>query len=88
VYNAAYFDQSSLLYFCDTDVNAEIRLGIIGTDTSHVMRFAKLLNDPMSQASCPGAVIVAAYKGGAPIRIQRARWNGFAEELRDKMEGE
>jgi hypothetical protein len=70
---------------CVTAVNAEIRLGIIGTDTSHVIAFAKLLNDPLSPDHVPGATIVAAYKGGSPdIESSASRVNGFAEELRTK----
>ena len=70
---------------CATAVNAEIRLGIIGTDTSHVIAFTKLLNDPLSPDHVPGAVIVAAYKGGSPdIQSSASRVNGYAEELRTK----
>jgi len=32
----------------------EIRLGIIGTDTSHVTAFTKLLNDKNDPAHVPG----------------------------------
>jgi hypothetical protein len=64
---------------------AELRLGIIGTDTSHVVAFAKVLNDPLSPDHVPGAVIVAAYKGGSPdIESSASRVNQFAEELRTK----
>src|SRR2546430_924867 len=70
---------------CATAAHAEIRLGIIGTDTSHVTAFAKLLNDPLVPDHVPGAVIVAAYKGGSPdIESSASRVNGFAEELRTK----
>ena len=68
-----------------TILNAELRLGIIGTDTSHVIAFTKFLNDPLSPDHVPGAVIVAAYKGGSPeIASSASRINGFAEELRTK----
>jgi hypothetical protein len=66
-------------------LNAEIRLGIIGTDTSHVIAFSKFFNDPLSPDHVPGAVIVAAYKGGSPdIESSAKRVNGYAEELRTK----
>jgi len=64
---------------------AEIRLGIIGTDTSHVIAFTKILNDPASPDYVPGARIVAAYKGGSPdVESSYTRVDKFAEELRTK----
>ena len=70
---------------CAASLSAEIRLGIIGTDTSHVTAFAKFFNDPLSPDHVPGAVIVAAYKGGSPdIESSASRVNDYAEELRTK----
>ena len=70
---------------CATAVNAELRLGIVGTDTSHVIAFTKLLNDPLSPDHVPGAVVVAAFKGGSPdVENSASRVNQFAEELRTK----
>ena len=64
---------------------AEIRLGIIGTDTSHVTAFTHTLNDPSARDHVPGAKVVAAYKGGSPdIESSRSRVDKFAEELRTK----
>jgi Oxidoreductase family, NAD-binding Rossmann fold len=58
---------------------ADIRIGIIGTDTSHATAFTKQLNDT------PGIRVVAAYKGGsADIEASRSRVDMFANELRDK----
>ncbi len=72
-----------ILLLCAAAVSAQIRLGIIGTDTSHVIAFTKLLNDPLSPDHVPGAAIVAAYKGGSPdIESSSSRVNGYAEELR------
>lgn len=45
---------------------AELRLGLIGLDTSHATAFTKLLNDPTDQAHVSGARVVAAFKGGSP----------------------
>lgn len=44
---------------------ADLRVGIIGTDTSHATAFAQLLNG----GKVPGAKIVAAYKGLSLIHI-------------------
>lgn len=64
---------------------ADIRIGIIGTDTSHVPAFTKVLNDPSDPAHIPGARIVAAYKGGSPdVESSRTRVDKFAEEIRTK----
>ncbi|HOX36621.1 MAG TPA: gfo/Idh/MocA family oxidoreductase [Candidatus Brocadiia bacterium] len=43
----------------------EIKVGMIGLDTSHVMAFADILNDPKHAYHVPGSRIVAAYPGGS-----------------------
>src|SRR5579863_5920027 len=66
---------------------ADIRLGIIGTDTSHATAFTKILNDATAQDHVAGARVVAAYKGGsADIEASRSRVDQFAAELRDKWQ--
>jgi hypothetical protein len=68
---------------------ADVRLGIIGTDTSHVIAFTQILNDPMSPDYVPGARVVAAYKGGSPdVESSYKRVDKFAEELRTKWKVE
>src|SRR5262249_59430195 len=49
-----------------TQTAAPLRLGIIGLDTSHVLRFTELLNDPSNPDHVAGARVVAAFKGGSP----------------------
>lgn len=44
----------------------EIRLGMIGLDTSHVIAFTQLLNDKTNPDHVPGAKVIAAFKGGSP----------------------
>jgi len=64
---------------------ADLRLGLVGTDTSHVTAFARLLNDPSLPEHVPGARIVAAYKGGSPDNATSAKYiDRFTEELRTK----
>ncbi|MBI4903812.1 MAG: Gfo/Idh/MocA family oxidoreductase [Acidobacteria bacterium] len=64
---------------------AEIKVGIIGTDTSHVIAFTRILNDPASPDHAPGARIVAAYKGGSKdVESSHTRVDKYADELRDK----
>ena len=60
---------------------ADLRVGIIGTDTSHATAFAQLLNG----GKVPGAKIVAAYKGGSPdVESSRTRVDNYAKELQTK----
>ncbi len=74
-----------LLIACAAASAAEIRLGIVGTDTSHVIAFTRLLNDPSSPDHVPGARVVAAYKGGSPdLKNSYERVDKYAEDLRSK----
>ena len=62
------------------------RAGIIGLDTSHVVAFTKLLNDPNSKPEVAGVRVVAAYPGGSQdIPSSRDRLAGYTKELRDKF---
>ncbi len=66
---------------------ADIRIGIVGTDTSHVTAFTKMLNDPAAPDRVAGARVVAAYKGGSPdIDQSRNRIDRFTKELQDKWQ--
>jgi predicted dehydrogenase len=76
------FLSSFLLLFAISASAADIRIGIIGTDTSHVIAFSKILNDPKHPDFIPGARIVAAYKGGSKdIESSANRVDKYAEEL-------
>jgi predicted dehydrogenase len=62
-----------------------IRLGIIGLDTSHVIAFTRIVNDPNNKDHVPGARVVAAFKGGSPdIPSSANRVDKFTAQLRDK----
>jgi hypothetical protein len=64
---------------------ADLRLGIIGTDTSHVTAFTFVLNDASAPNHVSGARVVAAYKGGSPDLEESAkRTNQYSGELKDK----
>lgn len=64
---------------------ADVRLGIIGTDTSHAVVFTRALNDASAANHIPGARVVAAFKGGSPdVKESASRVDKYAEELRDK----
>ena len=54
-------------------------------NTSHVVEFTKLLNDPSVRGHVFGAVVGAAFKGGSPdIPLSRDRVEGFSEELTEQ----
>ncbi|MCX6589943.1 MAG: Gfo/Idh/MocA family oxidoreductase [Acidobacteria bacterium] len=70
-------------------IAADLRLGIVGTDTSHVIAFTKILNDPANPEHIPGAKVVALYKGGSPdIESSASRVEGYAKELAEKWKVE
>jgi hypothetical protein len=77
---------SALLVLCAaSSAAADLKLGIVGTDTSHVVAFTAALNDPSSPTHVPGARVVAAYKGGSPdIPASRDRIEGFTRTLQEK----
>src|ERR1700693_1402113 len=73
--------------FSVTLIAADLRLGIIGADTSHATAFTKILNDSAAPDHVAGARVVAAYKGGSPdIVASRTRVDQFTAELRDKWQ--
>jgi hypothetical protein len=65
---------------------ADLRIGIIGTDTSHVPAFVQMLNSADgAKDHVPGARVVAAYKGGSrDIESSISRVDQFAEDIRTK----
>jgi len=67
-----------------TRVEAKVlRLGIIGLDTSHVIAFTKVINDPAKNYDCR---VVAGYPGGSPdIPASANRVEKFTNQLRDEF---
>src|SRR4029450_3461964 len=63
-------------------VAQDIRVGIIGTDISHVIHFTRILNNAADPDHLTGARVVAAYKGGSSDIVSgRPRVDGYAQEL-------
>ena len=63
----------------------EIRIGIIGLDTSHVTAFTRILNDSSAKDHIPGAKVVAAVKDSSPdIKASYTRVEKFTAELTGK----
>src|SRR5215469_18728698 len=70
---------------CPASAANEIRLGVIGTDTSHATAFTKLLNDASAPGHVPGARVVAAFRGGsADVENSASRVDQYADELHTK----
>lgn len=60
----------------------ELKLGMIGLDTSHVSKFTKMLNDHDHTHHVPGGKVVIAYPGGSPdFEKSASRVEGFTKEL-------
>jgi len=65
-----------------SSIAADLRVGLIGLDTSHVIAFTKALNDPKNKDHVPGAKVVAIFKGGSPdIPSSANRVDGFTADL-------
>jgi predicted dehydrogenase len=66
-----------------------IRVGIIGTDTSHVIEFTRMFNDASQPDHVPGVRVVAAFKGGSPdVTESWERVDKYAAELQNKWKVE
>ena len=64
---------------------ADLKIGLIGLDTSHATAFTEILNDPASKDHVAGAKVVAAFKGGSPdIESSITRVEGYTTTLREK----
>jgi hypothetical protein len=64
----------------------ELRIGIVGLDTSHVIAFTSLINDEKSKDHVPGGKVVAAFKGGSPdVESSASRVEGYTQQLQEKF---
>src|SRR6185369_4962511 len=67
-------------------LGAELRIGMIGLDTSHVIAFTKLLNDPKTPQHVTGGKVVAAFKGGSPdIESSWSRVEDYTKQLQQEF---
>jgi len=63
----------------------ELRIGIIGFDTSHVPAFTRLLNDPQDPFHVPGGRVVCGYPSFSPdLHASYSRVEGFKQEVTQK----
>jgi len=70
---------------CAAAWGADLRIGIIGCDTSHVPAFTEIINNPAAKGHVPGGRVVAAYKGGSPdIPSSISRVPEYSKTLEEK----
>lgn len=61
-----------------------LKIGMIGLDTSHVVAFAKLLNDEQNAYHVPGGKVVAAFPGGSPdFALSINRVEGYTKQMQE-----
>jgi hypothetical protein len=69
--------------FAEEPAPKQLRVGVIGLDTSHVPAFAGILNAEKPDADVAGCRIVAAYPKGSPdIESSTSRVPGYTEALK------
>jgi hypothetical protein len=69
--------------FKQTESTNDLRVGIIGLDTSHSIEFTKILNDPAAGEKFGGYKVVAAYpKGSLDIKSSVDRIAGYTEQMK------
>lgn len=61
---------------------AQIRVGMIGLDRTHVPAFARFFNGPALQGELAGIKVVAADPGGTGFPPSRDRVAKFTEQIR------
>jgi predicted dehydrogenase len=65
---------------------ADLRIGLIGLDTSHAPQFASILNNPADKAHLTGARVVCAFPGGsADVEASASRVKGFTADVKNKF---
>ena len=63
----------------------ELKIGMIGLDTSHVPAMTELINNPQNKKHVPGGKVVAAFKGGSPdLQASASRVDGYTKTLQEK----
>ncbi|WP_096438614.1 Gfo/Idh/MocA family protein [Alteribacter populi] len=63
----------------------ELKIGMIGLDTSHCSAFTKLLNDPSEKFAISGGRVTVGYPGGsADIELSYSRVDKVTSKLRDE----
>jgi GFO/IDH/MocA oxidoreductase family protein len=73
------------LFRIPTGVAEDLRIGIIGCDTSHSVAFTEVLNNSSAKGHVAGGKVVAAYKGGSrDIESSWSRVEQYTKTLQEK----
>ncbi len=65
---------------------ADLRVGMIGLDTSHVIAFTRTLNVTTNKEHVPGARVVAAFKSFSPdIPSSADRVEGYTKQIQEQF---
>lgn len=82
---ARLFILGAVMSGCWIARGGDLRLGMIGLDTSHATAFTKLLNDPDDPRHVRGGKVVAAFRGGSPdLPSSWSRVEGYTREMTEK----
>ena len=69
---------------CAAQGKQDLKIGLIGLDTSHCIAYTRMLNNPDNPSHVEGARIIAAYPGGSPdIPSSINRLPGYRKELEE-----
>ncbi len=69
---------------CTAEESDVVKVGMVGLDTSHVIAFTRILNDPDHPDHVPGVRVVAGVKGGSPdIPSSADRVDQYTQQLQD-----
>jgi hypothetical protein len=83
-FRSLYFQAAFLLAACSAGLAADLRVGMIGLDTSHSVEFTRRLNDASDPDFIPGARVTVAVKGGSPdIAESWNRVEGYTKTMRE-----
>jgi predicted dehydrogenase len=83
--NPRLFLASALCALAISTTAADLRIGMIGLDTSHVTVFSGIFNDPAHKEHVPGGKVVAVWKGGSKdIESSWTKVEGYTKELVEK----
>ncbi|GAB6166276.1 Gfo/Idh/MocA family oxidoreductase [Thermostilla marina] len=82
---SAWFLASNASFAQDAaDSTSVLRAGMIGLDTSHVVAFSRMINDPKAEGPTAAVEIIAGYPNGMPDNeFSRTRIAGFTETVRE-----
>jgi len=77
--------QASLLCLVSAASAKDLRVGLIGCDTSHVIAFTETWNNPEAKGHVSGCTVVAAFRGGSPdIKQSTDHLDEYSSKLEEK----